>query len=257
MRRSALRVALPALFLLFAMPGSASAFPLSTCTLSIASTDASGGDLDTAQSGAADSTQSDPFKVDWDGEVGYDGSTEAVIKNYTYSVSVFGVPTPIRGGDTNDDENTDGSGSVGVAANAPFRVAGLYYVSGEYKGEGGSCVGSGWFQLQGSPVGTIPWIAGIVLVVLGALGLVAGARGHTITSVIGGIALGVGVDLLAISHSVLPLGENTPLAGVGIGAALGLIIGLLGRRGKGETGGSGEAPPAPTDAPPPPEPIEA
>ena len=178
MPRPFLAAALLAALLIPVLAAPAAAFPLSTCTLSLASTDASGAPLDTAQSGAPDSTVSDPFKVDWDGEVAYEGSTEVVIKNYTYHVEVFGVPTPLRGSDANDDENTDGAGSVSVGANSPFRVAGLYYVSGAYTGEGGSCEGSGWFQLLGSPIGTIPWIAGVVLTVLGALGVVAGLRGH-------------------------------------------------------------------------------
>jgi hypothetical protein len=233
MRRSVSIAALLAACLLPALATSAAAFPLSTCTLALASTDGSGAALDTATGGAPDSTVSDPFKVEWDGSVGYVGSTTVVIKNYTYQVSVFGVPTPIRGGDANDDENMDGNGQVNVGANAPFRVVGLYYVSGGYKGEGGECAGSGWFQLLGSPIGTVPWIVGVILTVLGALGLVAGARGHLISSILGGIALGLGLDLLLISHSVMPLAENTPLAGFVGAVIIGTLIGILGRRGRG------------------------
>lgn len=240
MRRSLAIAALLAACLLPVLAGPVAAFPLSTCTLSIESTDASGASLDTAQSGAPDSTVSDPFKVEWEGSVGYTGSTTVVIKDYTYQVSVFGVPTPIRGGDANDDENTDGDGSVSVSANSPFRVAGLYFVSGSYKGAGGECAGSGWFQLLGSPVGTVPWIAGVLLTVLGALGLVAGARGNTITSVVGGIALGLGVAILLISHSFMPLAENTPLAALVVAVIAGVVIGILGRRG----GGGSEPAPA-------------
>jgi hypothetical protein len=245
MRRSVSIAALLAACLLPAFATPAAAFPLTTCTLGLVSTDGSGAPLDTAASGAPDSTQSDPFKVDWDGRVGYSGSTNLVIKNYTYQVSVFGVPTPIRGGDANDDENIDGDGSVSVGANSPFRVAGLYYVSGGYQGEGGECVGSGWFQLLGSPVGTVPWIAGLLLTVLGALGLYAGARGRLITSIVGGVVLGLGLDLLLISYSVLPLAENTPLA-VFVGAVIaGTLIGILGRRGRG--GAKPPAEPAPAE----------
>jgi hypothetical protein len=233
MRRSLTIAALLAVSLLPALAAPVAAFPLSTCTLSIESTDGSGAPLDTAESGAPDSTASDPFKVDWDGQVGYTGSTSVVIKDYTYQVSVFGVPTPIRGGDANDDETTDGDGSVSVSANAPFRVVGLYYVSGTYKGAGGDCAGSGWFQLLGSPVGTVPWIAGVVLTVLGVLGLVAGARGHLVTSIAGGVVLGLGLAVLLISHSVMPLAENTPLAAL-VGAVLvGIAVGIAGRRGRG------------------------
>lgn len=233
MRRSVSIAALLAACLLPLVATSAAAFPLSTCTLSLESTDGSGATLDTAAAGAPDSTVSDPFKVDWDGQVAYTGSTTVVIKNYTYHVEVFGVPTPIRGGDANDDENTDGDGSVSVGANAPFRVAGLYYVSGGYKGEGGECVGSGWFQLLGNPIGTVPWIAGVLLTLLGAAGVVAGARGHLISSIVGGVALGLGLAVLLISHSVMPLAENTPLAALVGAVILGIAVGIVGRRSRG------------------------
>jgi hypothetical protein len=233
MRRSLTIAALLAACLLPVLAGPVAAFPLTTCTLSLTSTDATGAPLDAAESGAADSTVSAPFKVDWDGKVAYKGSTTNVIQNYTYQVSVFGVPTPLRGSDANTDKNKDGDGSASVSANSPFRVAGLYHVTGTYKGEGGDCAGSGWFQLLGSPIGTVPWIAGVALTVLGALGLVAGARGHTITSIVAGLALGLGLAVLLISHSVMPLAENTPLAALAGAVIVGIAIGIFGRMGRG------------------------
>jgi hypothetical protein len=234
MRRSVTRAVLPAALLLLLLPRSAGAFPLTTCSLELASTDGSGAALDTASSGANDSTQADPFEVDWNGSVSYDGSTNVVIKNYTYGIAVFGVPTPLQGGGTNDDENTDGNGSVSVAANSPFRAAGLYYVSGSYNGEGGSCTGSGWFRLLGDPIGTVPWIAGLLLAVLGVLGLVWALRGSLIGGIVGGILLGLGADLLLISHAVLPLAENTPLIVLVAALVIGVALALVGRRGRGE-----------------------
>ena len=69
MRRSLTIAALLAACLIPVLAAPVAAFPLSTCTLSIESTDGSGAPLDTAQSGAPDSTASDPFKVDWDGNL--------------------------------------------------------------------------------------------------------------------------------------------------------------------------------------------
>ena len=232
MRRSILGAVLPAALLLLLLPGTAQAFPLTTCSLDLLSNDGSGAGLDTASSGANDSTQDDPFEVDWEGSVVWDGTTNVVIKNYTYSISVFNVPTPLQGGGTNDDENTQGDGTVGVAANSPFRAAGLYFVSGTYNGEGGSCTGSGWFRLLGDPVGTVPWIAGVALVVIGLLGLVAGIRGSLIIALIGGVLLGAGADLLLISYGVLPLAEFTPLVVLVIGLVLGGAVGFVGSRGE-------------------------
>ncbi len=234
MRRSVLAAVLPAaLILSVVVPASVGAFPLSTCTMELTSTDASGAPLDTAAGGADDATQADPFQVDWEGEVGYVGSTVQVIKDYTYHIEVFGVPTPLQGGDPNDDNDTEGDGSVSVAANSPFRAAGLYHVTGTYSGEGGDCTGSGWFLLRGDPVGTVPWIAGLVMAVLGALGLIAGLRGNTLTSIFGGILLGLGASVLLISHAILPLAENTPLIVLILAIGVGIVVGLLGRRGSG------------------------
>ena len=91
---------------------------------------------------------------------------------------VFLVPTPVRGGDPNDDDDTTGDGTVGVGENAPFRITGLYYVSGTIDGEGGThCDGSGWFQLTGSPVATLPFWLAVLIAVAGAA-LIWSSRPH-------------------------------------------------------------------------------
>jgi hypothetical protein len=230
MRRSVAAAVLLTASLLLVAAAPVAAFPLSLCQLSLTSTDASGATLDTAQSGANDATQADPFLVDWDGSVVYVGTTTNVIKNYRYQVSVLGIPTPIAGGDTNDDENVEGNGTVSVSANAPFRITGLFLVSGGYQGEGGSCNGSGWFKLTGDPTGTVPFWLGLVLVALGAVLEVRGLRGHKISAVIGGLLIGLGSAILLVIYSTLPLAEYTPLAALGLGLLLGIVIALIGRR---------------------------
>jgi hypothetical protein len=230
MRRSVAAAVLLTASLLLVAAAPVAAFPLSLCQLSLTSTDASGATLDTAQSGANDATQADPFLVDWDGSVVYVGTTTNVIKNYRYQVSVLGIPTPIAGGDTNDDENVEGNGTVSVSANAPFRITGLFLVSGGYQGEGGTCNGSGWFKLTGDPTGTVPFLLGLVLVALGAVLEVRGLRGHKISAVIGGLLIGLGSAILLVIYSTLPLAEYTPLAALGLGLLLGIVIALIGRR---------------------------
>jgi hypothetical protein len=230
MRRSVAAAVLLTASLLLVAAAPVAAFPLSLCQLSLTSTDASGATHDTAQSGANDATQADPFLVDWDGSVVYVGTTTNVIKNYRYQVSVLGIPTPIAGGDTNDDENVEGNGTVSVSANAPFRITGLFLVSGGYQGEGGSCNGSGWFKLTGDPTGTVPFWLGLVLVALGAVLEVRGLRGHKISAVIGGLLIGLGSAILLVIYSTLPLAEYTPLAALGLGLLLGIVIALIGRR---------------------------
>ena len=206
------------------------AFPLSTCSLALVSFDANGDPIDAVAGGAPDATQAEPFEVDFDGSVAYDGTTNVVIKDYTYQISVFGVPTPLQGGGSNSAENTEGDGEVSVGANSPFRAAGLYFVTGTYSGAGGTCTGSGWFWLNEDPVGTLPWIIGLVLVVLGGLGLLGGLRGMALLAILGGVLLGLGLDLLLISYAFLPLAELTPLIVLLAMLAIGIIDALLGRR---------------------------
>lgn len=232
MRRTFAAAVLLIASLLLTVAAPVAAFPLSTCQLSLASNNASGATIDTAQSGANDGTQADPILVDWDGSVAYTGTTTNVIKNYSYQVSVFGIPTPISGSGPNDDENVDGNGTVGVSSNVPFRVTGLFYVSGGYQGQGGTCNGSGWFKLTGDPTGTVPFWIGLILVALGTVLSVRGLRGHKITAVIGGLLIGLGAAILLVIYSTLPLAEYTPLAALGLGLLLGIIIALLGRRSR-------------------------
>jgi hypothetical protein len=233
MRRSIAAAVLLTASLMLAATAPVAAFPLSLCQLSITSKDASGTTIDTAASGANDSTQADPFLVDWSGTVDYSGTTTNVIKNYSYQIYVFGVPTPLRGAGPNSDEDVDGSGTVGVSANAPFRITGLFKVSGTYGGDGGSCAGDGWFKLTGDPTGTVLFWLGLIIVALGAVLLLRGLRRHALSAVLGGLLVGLGSAILLVTYSVLPFAEYTPWAVLVLGLLLGIVVALLGRRGGG------------------------
>lgn len=144
------------------------------CTLDIASTDASGGSLDTASGapgGGQGGTQSDPFIVDWDGTVSWTGTSGSqVFRDHSWGVSVYGIPTPVRGGDPNEGEDTTGDGSTGVGENAPFPLVGVFHVSGDINGaEGTHCDGNGWFKLDGNPFATIPFWVAVAIAVIGLL----------------------------------------------------------------------------------------
>jgi len=167
------------LSILIAAP--AAAFELNGgCTLDIASTDASGAALDTssgAPGGGQGGTQADPFVVDWDGSVSWNGSSGSqVFMDHSWQVSVFGIPTPLRGGDPNDGGDTTAVDSTGVSENAPFELTGIFYVSGDINGaEGTHCDGNGWFRLNGNPLTTIPFWVSVIIAAIGA-GLLLGAR---------------------------------------------------------------------------------
>jgi hypothetical protein len=230
-----------ALLLALIVPGTASAFPLTNCTLTLNSTAKGGATLDTATGGAPDATQQDPFVVDWDGTVTYDGTTGTqVIKKNTWYVNVWHIPTPLRGGSPNDDGNQKGNGSVGVSANAPFRITGLYFVDGAISGDGGSCAGSGWFKLAGDPVGTIPFFVGLALLIVGAILAVVGiAAASAVAGFLGGIVLGLGAAVMLVIYSVALLGEFTPLAALAAGLILGIALVFVARaRGKGKMSAS-------------------
>lgn len=213
------------------IPGSAAAFPLTNCTLELTSLDASGNALDSAVGGGQDSTQEDPFLVDWEGRVVWNGTTGSqVIKNHSWHVDVFHFPTPLRGGDPNEAGDPNGDGTVDVSANAPFKLTGLFFVSGEISGEGGSCAGSGWFKVQGEPVGTPSFFVALLLLILGAI-LIAfgGARGSWLLALVGGLLFGLGLGLLLIMFSTLPLGSLTVAAAVVLGLAIGALAAWTGR----------------------------
>jgi hypothetical protein len=231
MRPCVRRPAALAISLLLLVPATALAFPLTSCSLSLTSLAADGRTLDTATGGADDATQADPFVVDWDGTVRWEGTTGAqTIRDNTWHVDVFGFPTPLRGGDPNEGGNRDDADTITVSASAPFRFTGLFYVAGEFTGAGGSCSGGGWLKVAGDPVGTVPFFAALALLVLGVVMLAVGMRGNVALAVVGGFFGGLGLAMLLIMFAVLPLGAATPMALLLIGLAVGVATGWIGRR---------------------------
>jgi hypothetical protein len=227
--RRLLLVIVPALILL--LPASVAAFPLSNCTLTVTSRDATGAVIGTATNGANDATQSDPLEVEWDGSVDWVGTTGSqTIMNHNWHVDVFMLPTPLRGGDPNTSGNPNGDGTVDVSANLPFQIVGAFYVSGEIAGDGGSCSGSGWMKLRGNPIGTLPFWAGVILFVLGGAMLWGAFRGSWWMAIVGGFLFGLGAAVLLIVLAVLLLGGWTPIAAIVLGIVIGIVLRVLGGR---------------------------
>jgi hypothetical protein len=225
MRRLAV-IALTAITLL--LPATVAAFPLKDCTLDLTSINASGATIDTATGGGADSTQADPFKVDWDGTVEWSGTTGTEpIKDSTWGVSVFLIPTPLSGHEANDEGTPDGDGTVDVGVNLPFRVTGLFYVSGTIAGTGGSCAGSGWMRLVGDPFGTTLFWLGLVLIVLGLLALWRGWLRSSILGAFGGLLLGLGAAAMLIIYAIMFAGQWTPLFALAGGIFIGLVVAIM------------------------------
>ena len=220
-------LAIPAALL--AVPASAGAFGLTNCTLALTSLDANKIQIDSAASGAPDSTQDNPFLIDWAGTVEWNGTMDGLVTtNHHWHVDIFGLPTTLSGSDPNEAGDTNGDGTVDVGANVPFRFTGLYYVSGAISGTGGACDGSGWMKVNGDPLATIPFWAGIVILLVGLLLAWYGWRGSWPGAVVGGLLFGLGAAILLVTLAFLPLGSITPLATVVVGLLLGIAVRLFG-----------------------------
>jgi len=225
MRRLAV-ITLPALILL--LPSIAAAFPLADCTLDLTSVGARGATIDTATAKGADSTQADPFKVDWDGTVEWAGTTGTqVIKDSAWRVSVFGIPTPLAGHEANEEGTADGDGTIDVGVNLPFRLTGLFFVTGSISGTGGGCAGSGWMRLVGDPFGTTLFWLGLFLILLGLLALWRGWLRSSILGAFGGLLLGLGAAAMLVIYAVMVVGQWTPLAALAAGIFIGLVVAIM------------------------------
>ena len=101
------------------------------------------------------------------------GSGDQVFNNHS-GRHVFLVPTPVRGGDPNDDDETTGDGTVGVGENAPSRITGSYVPAHRRRADARRAAGS-----LGQPGGDAPfWLAVLIAVAGAALIWSSAARGR-------------------------------------------------------------------------------
>jgi hypothetical protein len=214
------------------------AFSLSGCTLQLTSLDANGAVVDSAHSGGSDASQQAPLQVDWDGSVMWQGATSArPVRDTSWSVDVFGLPTSLRGGDGNSAGDTSGDGSVYISQAVPFRFTGLFHVSGQLRGEGGMCRGDGWVRVIGGPMSTLPFLVALALMLVGVVLLAVGARGRWLAALAGGLLLGLGSVVLMVIYAVLPFGAVTPPVVTVLGLLAGAGAGWLGQRQLRRTAG--------------------
>jgi hypothetical protein len=133
---------------------------------------ADGSRLDVAQApGPGGNDRDHPFVVDYDGVVVYGGRSPQVFHNHSWHVDLYGMSVKSGGSENGDDERRT-EGQADVSDYLPFDAPGLYYVSGGISADEGSCSGNVWVKIEGSPVGTIPWIAGVVFTAGGVLLLI-------------------------------------------------------------------------------------
>ncbi len=190
-------------------------------------------------------TQDDPFEVDFDGPVRWEGSSDEVIANGSWTVTAR--PFSFGGDVTNSSGTTTADGEITPSEYLPFAIPGLVLVTVDLTGESGAtCSVSGWIQFSGNPLQSpAGWLA-IALSVLGGIGILMLLRmlvhvpaipvaqnrfGRTILGILAGLVLGVGVAALLVMYGVMALGTMTPLLVIGGTAFVGLVLGLLPRRG--------------------------
>src|SRR3990170_7070725 len=120
-------------------------------------------------------SQTRPFKVDPAGSIDFAFHTgTTVFQNNDWAIYAQGLPVPVLSGSDDNPLDVDETGVVTVneAFKAlPFRVVGVFFVSGDLYGNGTSshCHGEGFVQVLGDPVGTIPWTVAAALIVLSGL----------------------------------------------------------------------------------------
>ena len=237
--------AMAALLLTGMAAGAAIGADASGCQGSATSFTAVGEQVESVTAPGPGATEEDPFTVDFDGPVRWEGSSDEVIANGSWTVTA--TPFSFGGDVTNSSGTTTADGEITPSEYLPFAIPGLVLVTVDLTGESGAtCSVSGWIQFSGNPLASpAGWVA-IALSVLGGLGMLILLRmlvhvpkvpvgqnrfGRTILGILAGGVLGVGVAALLVMYGVVALGTMTPLLVVGGTALLGLVLGLLPRRG--------------------------
>lgn len=156
---------------------------INNCTLMASS------DLEGLQSVTA-MTRSDPFDINPDGMLHWEGTTSGtVIKNYQWEifVDVGGFNLRVANGmDENADEETENDGDEGltqysdqVRRYGAGEIRGIYYVTGNMMGEGGSCDAGGYVRVPGNVFeSTLGIIVGIIFLIILIILIIVCTRGR-------------------------------------------------------------------------------
>lgn len=194
MRRLATILGIAALLGALTPLSTAAAADSNGCSWSVASLGADGNPVDEAAAPGAGGTADQPLKVDPAGSIAWQGSTDTVITNGTWTVSVAGVQV-LSGGAENAGNESSGTGTKDLSTipGLSLLLSGSTKIpfSGKLTGAGGTCTGSGYIVGTGSLVSAPLFWAGLLASILGLLmagwvllGTTSAAAGTTV----GGIA---------------------------------------------------------------------
>ena len=152
----------------------ASAAEATGCAGGAVSRNAQGAEIDHVTAPGPGGTASNPFKVDLDGTVTWEGATNAVIKNGTWKVSIGGVP--VSGSYPNEEGKRTAGGTENLGERIPSFIAAFFRgnlkmeVKADISGAGGSCTATVWIQSVGSNAALSPIaITGMAASVAGLL----------------------------------------------------------------------------------------
>jgi hypothetical protein len=177
--------------LALALPASAASAANATgCSGSVVSMNAAGDEIGTAKAPGEGGTQADPLPIDTAGKVAWKGSTDSVITDATWSVSVGGA-TFLQGtfanseGATTSEGVQDMSGLPGLLGSVLTNKMAVP-VAGEITGTGGSCSADGFITGIVAPTSSPVFYAGAVVGAVGlamGIGVIAGTKALAVTAV--------------------------------------------------------------------------
>jgi hypothetical protein len=168
----------------------ASAANATGCSGTVVSKDAAGTTIGTAQAPGEGGTREAPLPIDTAGKVAWKGSTDAVITDATWKVTVAGA-TFLQGTYANTEGVTTSEGVQDMSA-LPAVLGTIMTnkmvlpVAGEISGTGGSCTADGYITGVVAPTSSpVFWVGAAVGVVGIAMagGVIAGTKALAVTAV--------------------------------------------------------------------------
>ena len=192
-RRAAFLTLIGTVVLTVGIPAVAQAAEADGCSGSVTSYDESGAVLGTMSAPGTGGTRSDPLPIDLGGSVDWEGSTNTVITDANWWLTVGGVR--VGGGPA---ENADGETSKSGTQDLPDLLGAASWlltgsmaipVAGQFSGEGGTCSGNAWITGTGSATSSPLLYAGAGLGVIGMLmgvGVFVGTKAAAVGAVSAG-----------------------------------------------------------------------
>ena len=154
------------------IPGSAQAAEANGCSGSATSFTSEGATLDVAKAPGAGGTQDQPFVINVDGKVKWEGGTTVVLKSGNYKVTVSGLP--FTSGDFTNSDGTKTSKGTYNLSELPGPVRSMLNSLGEAKvpvtaevtGPEGTCTASGYITGTGSPTSSPLFYTGLFFILI-------------------------------------------------------------------------------------------